>query len=42
MAIAAEARIRVEYVTYPLEQANDALAAIAGDSVRGAAVLEMA
>jgi propanol-preferring alcohol dehydrogenase len=41
MAIAAEAGIRVEYATYPLEQANDALAAIAGDSVRGAAVLTM-
>ena len=42
MAIAAEAGIRVEYVTYPLEQANDTLAAIASDSVRGAAVLTMA
>ncbi len=42
MAIAAEAGIRVEYATYPLEQANDALAAIADDSVRGAAVLTMA
>ena len=39
MAIAGEAGIRVEYATYPLEAANDALAAIAADSVRGAAVL---
>jgi propanol-preferring alcohol dehydrogenase len=42
MAIAAEAGIHVEYATYPLEHANDALAAIAADSVRGAAVLTMA
>jgi propanol-preferring alcohol dehydrogenase len=41
MAIAAEAGIRVAYDTYPLEAANDALAAIAGDAVRGAAVLQM-
>jgi D-arabinose 1-dehydrogenase-like Zn-dependent alcohol dehydrogenase len=39
MAIAGEAGIRVEYTTYALEQANEALAAIASDSVRGAAVL---
>jgi propanol-preferring alcohol dehydrogenase len=42
MEIAAEAGIRVEYETYPLERANDALAAIAADSVRGAAVLTTA
>ena len=41
MAIAAEAGIRVSYDTYPLEDANDALAAIANDAVRGAAVLQM-
>jgi propanol-preferring alcohol dehydrogenase len=41
MAIAAEAGIRVAYETYPLEAANDALAAVAGDAVRGAAVLQM-
>jgi propanol-preferring alcohol dehydrogenase len=41
MSIAAEAGIRVAYVAYPLEDANDALAAIAGDAVRGAAVLQM-
>jgi len=41
MTIAAEAGIRVSYDTYALEDANDALAAIAGDAVRGAAVLQM-
>lgn len=41
MAIAAAAEIRTETTTYPLERANDALAAIAADAVRGAAVLEM-
>lgn len=41
MAIAAEANIRVAYETYALEDANDALAAIASDDVRGAAVLRM-
>ena len=39
MAIAAEASIRVAYETYALEDANRALAAIASDDVRGAAVL---
>jgi propanol-preferring alcohol dehydrogenase len=39
MAIAAEANIRVAFETYPLEDANAALAAIASDDVRGAAVL---
>jgi propanol-preferring alcohol dehydrogenase len=42
MAIAAEANIRVAYETYALEDANDALAAIAADDIRGAAVLTMA
>lgn len=41
MAIVERAGIRVAYETYPLEAANDALAAIAGDAVRGAAVLTM-
>jgi propanol-preferring alcohol dehydrogenase len=41
MAIAAEAGIRVAFETYPLEEANAALAAIASDDVRGAAVLTM-
>jgi propanol-preferring alcohol dehydrogenase len=41
MAIAADANIRVAYETYPLEDANRALAAIASDDVRGAAVLTM-
>jgi alcohol dehydrogenase, propanol-preferring len=41
MAIAAEASIRVAYETYALEDANRALAAIASDEVRGAAVLQM-
>lgn len=39
MDLAAEAGIRVEYETYALEDANDALLAIASDDVRGAAVL---
>jgi len=39
MALAAEAGIRAEVSTYPLEAANDALASIASDAVRGAAVL---
>ena len=42
MALAAEANVRAEYDTYPLAAANDALAAIAADSVRGSAVLEIA
>jgi propanol-preferring alcohol dehydrogenase len=41
MTIAAEADIRVAYETYALEDANDALAAIASDDIRGAAVLRM-
>ena len=41
MAIAAEAGVRSEYATYPLEAANDALLAIRGDEVRGAAVLQI-
>ncbi|HEY7105860.1 MAG TPA: zinc-dependent alcohol dehydrogenase family protein [Acidimicrobiia bacterium] len=41
MAIAADARIRVAFETYTLEEANAALAAIASDDVRGAAVLTM-
>ena len=39
--LAAEAGIRSEYETYPLEAANDALLAIAADAVRGAAVLQI-
>jgi propanol-preferring alcohol dehydrogenase len=42
MALAAEANVRAQYDTYPLAAANDALAAIAADSVRGSAVLEVA
>jgi propanol-preferring alcohol dehydrogenase len=41
MAIAAETNIRVAYETYALEDANDALTAIASDDIRGAAVLTM-
>jgi len=41
LAIAAVAGVRTEYETYPLEAANDALAAIKNDAVRGAAVLTM-
>ena len=39
MTLAAEANVRAEVVTYPLEAAGDALRAIASDAVRGAAVL---
>ncbi len=39
MALAAEAGVRVETEIYALEDANDALAAIRSDAVRGAAVL---
>jgi propanol-preferring alcohol dehydrogenase len=41
MAIAAEAGIRTTVEVFPLEAANDALRAIAGDAVRGAAVLSL-
>jgi propanol-preferring alcohol dehydrogenase len=41
MAIAAQARVRAQCTVYPLEDANDALAAIRGDEVRGAAVLQV-
>ena len=41
MAIAADAPVRARFDTYPLEAAGDALEAIAGDAVRGAAVLEV-
>jgi propanol-preferring alcohol dehydrogenase len=41
MDLAAVAGVRVEYEVFPLEQANEALAAIKGDAVRGAAVLQM-
>jgi len=41
MALAAEAGVRTSFVTFPLEEANDALAAIASDAIRGAAVLEL-
>jgi propanol-preferring alcohol dehydrogenase len=39
MAIAAVAGVRSAYVTYPLDAANEALAAIKADAVPGAAVL---
>ncbi len=39
MALASAAALRVEVEAFPLEAANDALAAIAADRVRGAAVL---
>jgi propanol-preferring alcohol dehydrogenase len=39
MALAAEAGVRTSFETFPLEDANDALAAIAADRVQGAAVL---
>ena len=41
MELAATAGIRVEYEVFPLDAANDALAAIKSDAVRGAAVLQM-
>ncbi|MGH9025225.1 MAG: zinc-dependent alcohol dehydrogenase family protein [Acidimicrobiia bacterium] len=41
LALAAEAGVRTSYETYPLEAANDALAAIKSDAVQGAAVLTM-
>ncbi|MDQ1431417.1 MAG: alcohol dehydrogenase, propanol-preferring [Actinomycetota bacterium] len=42
MELAHEAEIRSEFETFPLEAANDALAAIKADAVRGAAVLQIA
>jgi propanol-preferring alcohol dehydrogenase len=39
MAIAAAAPVKAEVETYPLEDADDALLAVARDAVRGAAVL---
>jgi alcohol dehydrogenase, propanol-preferring len=39
LAIAAEAGVRTSYEIFPLESANDALAAIKSDAVQGAAVL---
>jgi propanol-preferring alcohol dehydrogenase len=39
MELAVEAGVRASFETFPLEQANDALAAIASDAVQGAAVL---
>jgi alcohol dehydrogenase, propanol-preferring len=41
MELAADANIRVAFTSYPLEDANLALEAIAADDVRGAAVLQM-
>jgi propanol-preferring alcohol dehydrogenase len=41
VALAVEANVRAEFETYPLAAANDALAAVAADSVRGSAVLEV-
>jgi propanol-preferring alcohol dehydrogenase len=40
--LAAEASVRVSAAVYPLAEANDALAAISSDAVRGAAVLQIA
>jgi len=42
VALAVEANIRAEYETYPLDAANDALAAIAADAVQGTAILQIA
>jgi propanol-preferring alcohol dehydrogenase len=42
LALAAEHEIRATSTTYPLEDAGDALLAIAEDAVRGAAVLDVA
>ncbi len=42
MALASQAGVRAEVETFPLEAAAEALLAIAGDEVRGAAVLEVA
>ena len=42
MALAAEAGVHTTYRAYPLEDANDALLAIASDDVQGAAVLDVA
>jgi propanol-preferring alcohol dehydrogenase len=41
MDLAAIGGIRVEYEVFPFDAANDALAAIKADAVRGAAVLQM-
>jgi propanol-preferring alcohol dehydrogenase len=41
ITLAAEADIRATYATYSLEQANEALLAIASDAVQGAAVLDL-
>jgi len=41
MALAAEAHVCAEIATFPLEAANEALAAIKSDAVRGAAVLDV-
>jgi hypothetical protein len=42
VAVAAEAGVRTEFETYALTAADDGLAAIASDAVRGAAVLKIA
>jgi propanol-preferring alcohol dehydrogenase len=42
LAIAPQVPVRTEVTTYPLEQANEALAAIRDGTLRGAAVLEIA
>jgi alcohol dehydrogenase, propanol-preferring len=41
MALAVDADLHAEIETFPLERANDALAAIKADAVRGAAVLQV-
>jgi propanol-preferring alcohol dehydrogenase len=42
VALAVDANIHAEYETYPLDAANDALAAIAADAVQGTAILQIA
>ncbi len=42
LEVAAAANVRTEIERFPLEEANDALAAVANDAVRGAAVLTIA
>ncbi|MGH9049882.1 MAG: zinc-dependent alcohol dehydrogenase family protein [Acidimicrobiia bacterium] len=42
MTLAVEAGVRTSFETFPLEAANEALAAIASDAVQGAAVLVVA
>jgi propanol-preferring alcohol dehydrogenase len=41
MAVATASRIRTEVTVYPLSRANDALEAVRGGKLNGAAVLTM-